>query len=352
MNQQLFRGEERGRAFGIFGGMIGVATALGPTLGGLVIGLGGATNGWRLLFAINVPLGIAAIIFSLRLLPKKQDREKGNRQLDPVGVILLGVSIFCFMLPFVLTTGGKSDDPLRWFWLLGFAVGTVAFVAWERTFARRGKSPIMHFELFATRSFRIGLLVATSYFAGMRAAFLITRHFLREGAEALAAAGGSRCRTLCRDLRRRRRDRRSPAKSVRPGAGSRQNRDRNRRSEHYRPGHATRTSIDRRVVHGRRTFAGRGRRRAGHLAQPDSHPVGDPGNRRKRGRIDDTVGPATRNGSRRLSGHRSFLRCRPGLRTHGGLISGDVPRRILRHHRPACRLARHRNHRPQTTCQR
>ncbi|HEY1530007.1 MAG TPA: MFS transporter [Galbitalea sp.] len=181
MNQQLFRGEERGRAFGIFGGMIGVATALGPTLGGLVIGLGGTTNGWRLLFAINVPLGIAAIIFSLRLLPKNQDRGEGNKELDPVGVVLLGIAIFCFMLPFLLTTGGKGDDPLRWFWLAGSVAGAVAFVLWEKSFAKRKKSPIVHFELFAMRSFRNGLLVATTYFAGMPAAFLITTLFLQEG---------------------------------------------------------------------------------------------------------------------------------------------------------------------------
>jgi EmrB/QacA subfamily drug resistance transporter len=181
MNQQLFRGEERGRAFGIFGAMIGVATALGPTLGGLVITLGGATNGWRYLFAINVPLGIAAIVLCLRLLPREQERERGNRQLDPVGIALLGASIFCLMLPFLLTTGTKSVDPLRWLWLIGFAVGSASFVLWERAYRRRGRSPIVHFELFGTRSYRNGVLVATSYFAGMPAAFLITTLFLQEG---------------------------------------------------------------------------------------------------------------------------------------------------------------------------
>jgi EmrB/QacA subfamily drug resistance transporter len=181
MNQQLFQGEERGRAFGIFGAMIGIATALGPTLGGLVIALGGETNGWRLLFAINVPLGIAAIIFSLRLLPSEQDHDENDRQLDPVGILLLGVTIACLMIPFLLTTGGKSDDPLRWLWMSGFVAGSFAFVLWERAYAKRGKSPIVHFHLFRTRSYRNGILVATTYFAGMPAAFLITTLFLQEG---------------------------------------------------------------------------------------------------------------------------------------------------------------------------
>jgi MFS family permease len=85
------------------------------------------------------------------------------------------------MLPFLLTTGGKTDDPLRWLWLTGFAVGAVLFVAWERAYSRRGKSPIVHFELFRASSYRNGILVATSYFAGMPAAFLILTLFLQEG---------------------------------------------------------------------------------------------------------------------------------------------------------------------------
>jgi EmrB/QacA subfamily drug resistance transporter len=180
MNQQLFQGEERGRAFGIFGAMIGVATALGPTIGGLVIALGGETNGWRWLFAINIPLGIAAIIFSLRLLPSDQDHDNNDRELDPIGILLLGITIACLMIPFLLTTG-KSDDPNRWFWLAGFVAGAVAFVLWERAYSKRGKSPIVHFDLFKARSFRNGILVASTYFAGMPAAFLTTTLFLQEG---------------------------------------------------------------------------------------------------------------------------------------------------------------------------
>jgi MFS family permease len=164
--------------------MVGVATALGPTVGGLVIGLGGAQNGWRYLFALNVPLGIAAIVLSLRLLPKRQDHAEGDRHLDPVGIALLGAAIFCFMLPFLLTTGGSSDSALRWLWLIGFAAGAAGFALWERSYRRRGKSPIVHFELFEARSFRNGILIASVYFAGMPAAFLITTLFLQEGSSA------------------------------------------------------------------------------------------------------------------------------------------------------------------------
>ena len=67
--QELFQGAERGRAFGLFGATIGIATAFGPTLGGLAIALGGAEDGWRWIFWMNVPLGLAALLAIVRLLP-------------------------------------------------------------------------------------------------------------------------------------------------------------------------------------------------------------------------------------------------------------------------------------------
>ena len=58
--QQLFRGAERGRAFGVFGLTVSVSSAIGPVLGGLIIALAGEENGWRWLFLVNVPIGLVA----------------------------------------------------------------------------------------------------------------------------------------------------------------------------------------------------------------------------------------------------------------------------------------------------
>ncbi len=88
--QQLFQGPERGKAFGFFGAIIGLSTAFGPTLGGLLIAVGGETDGWRLMFWMNVPLGILALIFAVRLLPSSQQHEKVKTELDTVGILLLG----------------------------------------------------------------------------------------------------------------------------------------------------------------------------------------------------------------------------------------------------------------------
>ncbi|WP_084361797.1 MFS transporter [Herbiconiux solani] len=179
--QQLFQGEERGRAFGLFGATIGVATAFGPTLGGLLIAIGGPTDGWRLLFWMNVPLGVIALLFALRLIPKAQPHPPGPRNLDLIGILLLGASVFTFMLPFVLTTGGPDDNPLRWFWLAGTVVAVALFIVWERRYEAAGKSPAIHFALFKLSSYRNGLLLAAAYFAAIPSVFLLTTLFLQEG---------------------------------------------------------------------------------------------------------------------------------------------------------------------------
>jgi EmrB/QacA subfamily drug resistance transporter len=179
--QQLFQGEERARAFGLFGAVVGVATAFGPTVGGLLIQLGGPEDGWRLLFWMNIPLGIAAIVFALKLLPRRQARPSGQVGLDPVGVVLLGVATFSLMLPFVLTTGGPDDDARRWLSLVVAAVAAGLFVMWERRYAAGGKSPVVHFALFKLGSYRNGILIATAYFAAIPAVFLLTTLYLQQG---------------------------------------------------------------------------------------------------------------------------------------------------------------------------
>lgn len=188
--QQLFQGKERGKAFGLFGAIIGLSTAFGPTLGGLLIAIGGEVDGWRLMFWMNVPLGILALLFAIRLLPAYQQHERAKTELDIVGILFLGAAVFSLMLPFVLTTGGPDDDPNRWFWLIGFVLAGVAFVFWEKDFLARGKSPVIQFSLLRLQSYRNGILVATAYFAAMPAIFLLTTLYLQQGLGLAAVFAG------------------------------------------------------------------------------------------------------------------------------------------------------------------
>jgi MFS family permease len=93
MIQQLFRGNERGKAFGLYGGTVAVATAIGPLAGGLLIEAGG----WRWMFMINVPIGVLGLLLGVLLVPKIPLRRRG-RGMDLVGVALLGGGITSIML--------------------------------------------------------------------------------------------------------------------------------------------------------------------------------------------------------------------------------------------------------------
>jgi len=188
--QQLFQGRERGQAFGIFGAVIGLSTAFGPTIGGFLVGVGGDDFGWRLLFAMNVPLGIAAFVMAFRLLPRAQDNSGAVRDFDLLGTALLGATTFSLMLPFVLTTGTETDNPARWWWLLAALGAGFLFVIWEKAYLARGKVAIIDFELFAISSFRNGILISSFYFAALPATFIVLTLFLQRGLGFSAVVAG------------------------------------------------------------------------------------------------------------------------------------------------------------------
>ncbi|WP_394278947.1 MFS transporter [Microbacterium sp.] len=175
--QQLFVGKERGRAFGLFGATIGIATAFGPTLGGVLVAVGD----WRWIFWINVPLCLIVLAGVILLLPQTRKATAGRLQLDPVGIVLFALTVLALMWPFLFTTGSPEDDPARWWLLIAFAVFAAAFYAWERRYAASGKQPLIPFGMFRIPSFRNGTLVAVAYFTAVPSLFLLTTLFLLTG---------------------------------------------------------------------------------------------------------------------------------------------------------------------------
>ena len=83
--QQLFRGAERGRAFGWLGTTIGISTAVGPLLGGILIQLAGSPEGWRWIFFVNLPIGLLAIGLAFRVIPGYLRRAARRESRSPGG---------------------------------------------------------------------------------------------------------------------------------------------------------------------------------------------------------------------------------------------------------------------------
>ncbi|PJI93354.1 MFS transporter [Luteimicrobium subarcticum] len=178
MIQQEFRGYERARAFGMFGATVGVATAVGPLLGGVIIQVFGEDSGWRWVFGINVPIIAVVLVAALRVVPRG---TRGRRAgLDPGGLVLVALTTVAVMVPFVTTTG-TGDDPARWWWLLVAALGAVATIGWERREARVGRDPVLAPDVLRLRSFRFGSLLGLAYFAGFTSVFLVVTLYLQDG---------------------------------------------------------------------------------------------------------------------------------------------------------------------------
>ncbi|MDF1478473.1 MFS transporter [Leifsonia sp. H3M29-4] len=189
--QQLFRGAERGRALGVFGAVLSIALALGPTIGGVLIALGGPEFGWRLLFVMTLPIVVAIVPIAVRVLPRHQPESSLPRDLDPLGVALLAVATVALLAPFVLTTGLPGDDPARWLALPIAAAATAAFVWWERRYRALGRGPLVDLTLFGIAGYRNGILLGSAFYAAMPGALLVTALVLQQGWGVSAAAAGA-----------------------------------------------------------------------------------------------------------------------------------------------------------------
>jgi EmrB/QacA subfamily drug resistance transporter len=158
---------KRGMIVGVYGGLAGLAVALGPIVGGAI------TEGidWHWIFWINVPIGLAALLLGRRLLPESHGAPE---RLDLVGVSLVtaGVVSLVWALTRANDVGWGSAETVGT--LVSGCVLLAAFLCWER----RAAEPMVPLRLFSNREFAIGNL--TTYFlhgATFAAAFFITQEF-------------------------------------------------------------------------------------------------------------------------------------------------------------------------------
>ncbi|HEY5473068.1 MAG TPA: MFS transporter, partial [Candidatus Limnocylindrales bacterium] len=168
--QLLFTGRARGRAFAIMGAVIGVSSALGPLIGGLLIQAFGNTNGWRLVFVVNLPIGIVAMIAAALLLPAGSESSGKSEGVDVLGLLLLSGGLVAILVP--LIEGQDQGWPL---WTSLSLIGGVALITlfgtWEVAVAKRGRSPLVPPHLFSHPAFTGGVILALVYFAAFVSIF-------------------------------------------------------------------------------------------------------------------------------------------------------------------------------------
>lgn len=187
--QQLYQGADRGRPFGLLGATIGISTAVGPLLGGALIELGGPHEGWRWVFFVNIPVGIVTIVFGWRLLPTGTagGRARRRQNLDPFGVLLLGVGVVLLLLPLVQER--QWQGPLKWLLVPAGLAVLGGFVGWELRYRRRAE-PLFDLALFRLRSYTLGVLIGLLYFAGFVAVFFLFTLYLQIGLRYTALEAG------------------------------------------------------------------------------------------------------------------------------------------------------------------
>ena len=174
----IYVGADRARAFAAYGVVLGIASACGQVIGGLLIQLNLLGLGWRGCFLVNLPVGIAALLLAPIAVP--ESRAPSGSRLDVGGAALVTLAIASLLLPLI---EGRARGWPAWTWVC-FAIAMAliaACVAQQRRRSARGLSPLVDPSLFQDRGFATGLLAALTLFGGVASSFFVLALYLQQG---------------------------------------------------------------------------------------------------------------------------------------------------------------------------
>jgi len=173
--------EKTGSAMGLLGTMSAIGTALGPSLGGVLI----AGLGWRAIFFINVPLGVLAFLLAYRYLPIDRQGPTADRaRFDSVGTLLLALTLAAYAL--AMTMGHGSFGRLNMALLLAAALGVALFVAAETIAA----SPLIQLTMFRNPVLSAGFSMSALVTTVVMATLVVGPFYLSRALELDAARVG------------------------------------------------------------------------------------------------------------------------------------------------------------------
>jgi EmrB/QacA subfamily drug resistance transporter len=164
---------ERGLALGTLGIPTLLAPALGPILGGYIV----TFAGWQLIFFINIPIGIVAVILATLFLREARAQERSRFDLPGFITVAYGLAALLYAFSETTTVGWGSVKVLGF--LFSGALSLIAFIAIEITTANRGVQPLLDLRLFANRSFAAGNIALVFVIFGLFGSFFLIPIYLQ-----------------------------------------------------------------------------------------------------------------------------------------------------------------------------
>jgi MFS family permease len=185
-----YTGPDRVRAISVYGMVMGVAAVGGQLLGGLLIGANVAGLGWRAIFWVNVPVGVAALLAARKVVPASRAGRDHPGRLDLTGAALLTAGLVAVVLPLL---DGRQHGWPAWSWacLAASPFLLAAFAAHLLRTRARGGQPLLDPAIFAVRAFRSGLTCQVLFWCQQAASYLLLALYLQQGrGESPIASGG------------------------------------------------------------------------------------------------------------------------------------------------------------------
>lgn len=165
---RTFAPNKRGTAMALWGATAGVATLIGPLLGGVLVD----GPGWEWIFFVNVPIGVAAFVLAWRLVPNLQTHV---HKMDWLGIALSSVGMF--LLVFGLQEGSENDWN-GWVWasIVGGLVTITLFILWQRA---NKNEPLLPLKLFKDRNFSLANAAITTVGFSITSMFIPMVYFFQ-----------------------------------------------------------------------------------------------------------------------------------------------------------------------------
>lgn len=173
----MYDDDGRRRAFGLLGMTLGLAAIAGQVLGGLIVESNLFGLGWRIIFLVNLPIGLIAVL-AARTIP--ESRSSDALRVDWPGIGLATMGLLLLLLP--LLEGPNIGWPI-WTWISMAAsiVLLATFLAWEHLVAKRGGDPAIDLTLFRNMGFSAGSLVVLLIYSTSTSLFLCFALLVQSG---------------------------------------------------------------------------------------------------------------------------------------------------------------------------